>query len=677
MAAVQRNSKVKASVLEKIGSGQRDKLVKDIVEIEDFYRSQLLNKWSDIARWWKLYYAKREDHRASHEKWRANVFLPLPYQGVEARVAQLVDALTSADPMIQAEGVGDEDYEAARHGERLLEYSTRGMQLRKQLTTILRASSVQGTDFYKSVWREQAHAITVFPTKGEIEYFQSAIEDVVATGIAPPPDFTTDPEAFAKWREVINKSESKIKIPEPPTGGKKVIVKYRGPYIDRIPIDSLRFDPLIQEIQDQHCFIQRIVVPRQWLLERTGKGEQFPYDPAEVEKGLEGWDGRRLEDLQDEISQELGYTSGSVSDPYFEDGVELFEVWKPRSEFPFQIVLNRRSIINKRLGELPYMHGEVSITAIRNVLAPGYLLGISEFQEPEALFYEAIALRNLRLDAVTLATLPAFTKLREVGLPELQRRLSPGGIIDVGRPDAIKKLIDGYTVPSESYREIDAIKGEIDDTNATGPNVRGATSTIGRVSATESQGRLNQALTRMKLAAILIDEDMAPSVRQWLSLWYQFAPADLRVKVGGEGDGLITVNKSELIEAMQYDFRFRGATRALDRALTVQQLTQFGKDFKELLAPPELRALMKQTFETLGIRGVSKIITDKYTKILEVKFNQSLIAGAQTGPDGQPIAPQVPPSVPLGQANALAQEGGQGEVPPGAEGAPAEGGEQA
>ncbi len=651
---------------------QEAKLVREAEEAEIYYRGQLQEDWTKAVRHWKLYLAKREDHRGPNEKWRANVFVPYPYQGIEARVAQLVDSLTSADPMIQAEGVGDEDYEGARHGERLLEYTTRGNSFRKLLTSITRATGIQGTDWYKSVWAEKSHVITLFPTAGELKSFESAIKDALASGIGEPPDFTTDPEAFAEWRELVNKG-SKIRIPEPPYSGKQKLIKYRGPWIERIPYWDLRFDPLIQEVQDQHCFIHRVIKPVAWLEARTGSGPDKPFLPEAVADAMTGWDGTQLSEYQTEVAETMGITAGATSDPYFEDAVEIWEVTKLRERYPFQVILNRKRIINKTPAEMAFMHGENPITAVRNVLVPGYQLGISELQEPEALYYEANALRNLRLDAVTLAVLPVFAKLRDVGIPEIQRKISPGGMVDVSRPDAIKKLMEGY-VPQEAWREIDSIKADIDETNATGPNVRGATSQIGRVSATESQGRLNQALTRMKLAAVLIDEDMSPSIRQWLSLWYQFAPPDLRLKVGGEGDSLITVSKPELLEAMQYDYRFRGATRASDRALIVQQLTDFVEKFKDTLAPPEIRVAMKQIFETMGIRGVSKIVTDKYSKVMEMKFDQSLLAPpAQPGMEGQPGQPgmeggappepeaPIPPSLGLEEAAAMAgQEGGEG-----------------
>lgn len=658
---------------------EEDRLVREIVEAERFYVSQLQEGWNAETRYWKLYLAKREDHRGPNEKWRANVFLPYPYQGVEARVAQLVDSLTSADPMLQAEGVGDEDYESARHGERLLDYTTRGIQFPKLLTTIARAASIQGTDFYKSVWAERSHVITLFPTAGELESFDKAIQDVIASGVLPPPDFTMEPEKFAEWRKMVNDG-GKIKVPEPPYEGRRKLIKYRGPWIERIPSTDLRYDPLIQEVQDQHCFIHRVIKPASWVEARTGSGEDKPFDPEAVKDALTGWSGEQLNEFRTEQAELLGITSGSAQDPYFEDSVEIWEVWRLRERYPFLVILNQKRVINKRPAETPFVHGENSITAVRNVLVPGYLRGISELQQPEALYYEAIALRNLRLDAVTLATLPVFSKLRDVGVPEVQRKLVPGGMVDVSRPDAIKRLMDSQ-IPNEAYREIEAIKAEIDETNATGPNVRGATSTIGRVSATESQGRLNQSLTRMKLAAVLIDSDMSPSVRQWLALWYQFAPADLREQVGGMGDNLAAVDKSKLLEAMQYDYRFRGATRALDRALLTQQLNEFGDKWRDLLAPPELRALMKQVFETMGLKGVTRIVSDQYTKLLTMQFMAQLAQpqgqpGAQpgqpgaapAGPEGvPPVAegePPVPPSVPLAEAQAMTGQEGEMESTP-------------
>lgn len=614
------------------GDDQHDKIVRQIDEQERYLLEQLTPRFQNVVRWMRLFLADRDDPRGPDEKWRANVFVPYPYSGVETRVAVLSDIFNSADPLIQAEAVGDEDLEGANKIERLLNYQLRRIKWRKRILNGLRMMAIQGTEFFKVRWVTKAHQITVYSDPSQIEDFTKAMLDaMVATGVQnreDVPDPTGDPEGFEVWRQMVNSSGQKV--PEPPYSGKRWIKRYAGPSVDRVPLFDLRFDPLVDELEEQPIVIHRMVKPLRWLLSQTGDRPDQPYDPVAVARTMEATKAtntQRLSDQDQRIAEIMGITPLQAADPFYRDAVEILECYMPGGEWPFVVVLNRTGIINKRPSEMPYQHGMVPLVQIRNVQLSGFSLGISELQEPESLYYELNSIRSLRLDAVTLAALPVFQKLRELGLPEHVRKLRPGDIIPVHRTDAIKRLMEGQ-VPAEVFREPPEIKADIDETNATTGNMRGGPSTIGRVSATENQQRFNQALARMKSSAVQVEEDLDPAVEQSLGLWYQYGPPEVKLRVQGGPDAWVSITKEDIFESLEQDYAFRGATRAANRELQVQQMTTFGEKFMEKLYPWEVRSLMKLIWRTGGVPGASLVVSGKGDQLAMQDFQAAQAAQA-------------------------------------------------
>ena len=316
--------------------------------------------------------------------------------------------------------------------------------------------------------------------------------------------------------------------------------------------------------------------------------------------------------------------------PGSEDLVELLEVWnqtEPQSEVPYAVILGRNAVINKDK-QAPYQHGACTIGAIRNVMVPGHFFGVSDLAPSKALYEEANTHRSLRLDSVKLSTLPVFTRLNGQGVPELYNHLRPGGIMPVARHDLFKRLDLGNT-PAESYREMSEIKNDIDETNATGQNVRGGVATVGRVSATETQGRVTQALLRVKMVATLMSEDLHPYVKQMVSLWHERGDVEAMKNITGTSG--ITVTPGMLYEALGMDFRFRGPTRSLNREMQAQQISGYVKQFETWMIPEEMRAAMKLFLEAVGVRGVSRLVTDGGTTKLTAMWEAKMNAGQQQG----------------------------------------------
>lgn len=601
------------------GAPEHDRVVKGVEEQADFYREQLQDRWERMVKHWRLYLTDRVDNRSLEEKkWRAAIATNRPFTNVETKTAVLADIILSVDPMVQVEGVGDEDTEFAHRIERLCDYTLNHSQFRKKLPPSLRATSIQGTEYIKATWVKKAHTITIPFSKADVTAYSQILLDAVNAGAPPPPDPEAMPTEFELWRKVVNDAlgSKGIRVPDPPTPGAKQVVTYEGPWMGRLSAFDVWLDPLIDEMDEQTLVVHRVYKSRAWLEARVKDGT---YSKEAVAKCLENGDSLRFSDQDTQINEVLELPPFDGSDPGMRKPVELWECFRPQEEWKHLVILNRSGVINKHPEKMPYNHGSVPILPVRNVVLPGQLLGLSDLHPNEWLYYELTTLRNLRLDAVTLSVLPIFTRVREGGgLPDLKKYLSPGKILDVARQEAIQQLTK-MQVPAEAFQEPSELKEETDEGFGIGGNVRGQTATVGRVSATESQSRLNQALSRLKLHALTFENDWEPFLKQSISLWQQFGNEEVRARISGV-DPLLNYSGGDLERALVVDLRFRGATRAIAKDLVAQQLMMFGEKFAANMLPKEQRALMALIYQTLSLRNLDKVISSEGTADLDQAY---------------------------------------------------------
>lgn len=649
------------------GTGAHNIFVKDAEERFRFYREQRMSVVRDTLNFWDLYLTRRKEFRAKGEEWRANLAFPDAFANVEAKVANLLSVMLSADPVVQPEGVQDSSMETARSVERLIDYAYRKNAFPKWLTKVLRARAVAGTSFYKLTWMEQAHTVTFSRDPAAIARFEHAVAQAAAMpGIVPPPDWMTETAAFEQWRKLLNDGRN-AHIPAPPVDGPQRIIRYRGPKLHVLPITSVYLDPLIDEISEQNFLLHRVVKPVAWLEAKVKAGL---YDKAAVDYAMEGWDGRVKEDEESELAAKMGILtdSGGAADPYYNKAVELWELWQPGEEYPYTLILNRRAVINKKPEEMPFIHGEPTIGATRGVVVPGHFYGISDLQPPSDLFWEKRKLRNLRVDAVTLNVLPAYLKLKEVGLPEMMHKIRPGALIPVSRPDAISPLVRD-PLPPEAYREPADMDSDIADSMGVYASTKGAPATIGRVTGTEFQGRENRAQIRFKLDSLFLEEDLAPINRQIVAMFAQMGDDPLIVKVGGDPNPVLELDRATLMESMETQWRFRGPNKAINRDMQVQHLIMWVKTFGPNLTPVETRACATLVLDLLDIRGVSKLVSVDGTQQKQQEYDaQSQAAGLQQSSaiqQGEAAKVTVPPSVGPGAAAAMGAGANEmGPAPP-------------
>jgi hypothetical protein len=641
------------------GTGLHKAFVDEAINRFEFYREQRQPVITKSLEMYDLYLTRTREFRAKGEEWRANMGLPDALANVEAKVANLVGIMLSADPVVQPEGVTDQHMESARSVERMIDYTYRRNTFPKWLTKLLRARSVAGTVFYKLTWADQSHTVTLSRDDRAIASFQAAVDDVSRQpGIPPPPNWMTEPQAFEVWRTTVNDA-GRGRIPAMPLDGPQRIVRYRGPKLHILPLTSVYLDPLIDEVCEQNFILHRVVKPLKWLMDRMAQGL---YNPAAVAFALDGWDGQVVEQEEVELAAKLGILrdTGAAADPYYSKAVELWELWQPGTEYPYTLILNRRAVINKRPTEMPFLHGEPSIGATRGVVIPGHFYGISDLAPAADLFWEKRKLRNLRVDAVTLNVLPAYLKLREVGLPEMMHKIRPGALIPASRSDAISPLTRD-PLPPEAYREPADMDVDIADSMGVYASTKGQPAQIGRVTGTEFQGRENRAQIRFKLDSTFLEEDLAPLNRQIISMWAQMGDDPLTLKVGGPPHPTLEIPRTELMESLETQWRFRGPNKAINRDMQVQQLLLWTKQFGATLTPQEFRYAAKLILDLLDIRGASKLISAEGTaaKVSEYEAAAAVAAATQRAQlaAAQQQAVQVPPTANAAQTAAMEQGG--------------------
>lgn len=660
-----------------------DRWIADLVTEEMSLRTILTPIFTKHVQYWKMYLGQKTDRRDPlHEKWRAFVHVPYPFSGVETIVAAMTDILQSTDHVVQCVGVGLEDENFAAQLEKLFDYTFRKNKWNLTMDLMFREMCVQGTTIPKLVWAEKYNKVRARATVKDVKYFMESVMEAVRNGAPPPPK--GNPAAFELWRNDINLTRKfGVQIPAVPIIDTqyRAIKDYCGPLVTRTPLWDLRFDPLVENVQDQRRIIHRVVKTREWGMQQVRDGV---WDEAQFVRAMDGWDGQLFEQWQYDVAQMMGIEGvrNTSMRATFENMLEIWEVWSPFDTIKFAQVLNRQAVVNKNPDQHPFDHGMHVFHPIRNTPIPYQFLGYSELAPSERLYIEMDSLRELRIDALTLAVMPVFVKARVGGMSEQQMFLKPGLVIP-GDPNTIKPILNDQRLPPEAYREHDEIKRDIDETNATTNNVRGGSATVGRVSATESERRYNAALIRTKQRVLRIEEEMSEIPRQMCFLWYQFGDPEVIGRIVGDPrmSSLQTIDREKFLQVIDADVRFNTASKSMNKDMAVQQL----KDFIATIAPmqamtlPEIRAAAKRWLELQGQKAIDVIITSDGTDQLVAQqkaMQQQALAqaaatqgGANAGatPQAGPPAPPVADAAQTDQLLASGQGQGQGQPPPQAE----------
>lgn len=641
-----------------VGDTDHDQWIRRFTDIENYFREELSPWFDTFVDNWKLYLAQKEDKRKEGEEWRANVFVPYPFSGLETKVAAIMDLMNAADRYVQAEGVGPEDDDLASGPETLLDYTLRMNNFRTRIAgNVMRSAGIQGAECYQIAWRNNVVPVTFQPDLADLAELQEAIATAVEQGAPQPPSPVQNPAEFKLWAKMVTDSGKSAGKTVPDILSKQEVTLFKGPHLRRRNITEMRFDPRIEDWNEQPVIMARTVVDESYVRAMVKKGA---FDESQVAKALQGYGivgaeggDEQFQKWQSQVAEMLKIRGVPFANPLMSKPIEIFEVYEPKAVVKYAVVMNRKAVVNTQPDRMPYDHQECPVQIFRNHPIPGFAIGMSEFTQSKSLYKEMNALRSLRLDAVLISLLPVLLRQKSAGMPELRRLFKPGMVLDVENVQALQQL-NKHSLDPSAFREVFDIKTDIDETNSTPSHLRGGAATVGRVSATESQTRVSQAMVRMKDSLVRAEDEFNPIVKQPLFLWYQLGDPEVILQTSG-GKNPYKISKREIYESLSRDFRFRGASRAVNRELLAQQTMQFLKDFQANMAPVEVRTGMKKAAEYLGMRGVDQIIQDKFTDIAQKSWEQKMLGqAAPVDPSkpgmvpegGDPSAPQLPEGTP-------------------------------
>ena len=608
--------------------------INDFLDWRQWAVEALTDPFRDMVVDWQMFRNQRRDPRKKHESWRAFTCSPKPFKAAIVTAGQVWDIINAGDPPIQAVGVGQEDIGPARKVERLQEMTLNMNRWALRSYLIALEMSIQGVAPIKVTWRDKTMRVRD-NTAGIEQEFGQAMQTLGDLGESLP----QDPDEYERIRK---ERPGGIVLPPHPRRAFRDIVSFRGPAIERVSIFDLLLDPLEEEWSQQRRVAQRSVKPRGWVLARTGDSPEMPFDPAAVEMALNDMPEEQLNEWQADVAKVLGVERAGTGYPakHSPDLVELYEYFDPEDEEqPYKIILNRKAIINKERVS-PYGYNPIHLVRLHPI--PGLALGQSALRAPRELIREYQAMRDLQLDALTLATLPIFQTLNGLGIPDVAKLFRPGMTIPLPSANALSRLELGSVHP-DSWRGMDTIASEIDDVTATYSSTRGAPSTVGRVSAAEAHGRASSALLQHKVSAALFESDMRPAVSAIVACWYEHGDDETLIKAGGLGTEAYrnTISRDELLSVMDTDFQFRGPSRAINKEMQVQQLYQYVATFGQVLGPDRLLAIAQECYELLGFKNKEQVVPDEdIAKKQEEVAMQEAAAQQQAAMQAQQAQPQ-------------------------------------
>lgn len=629
------------------GEMDHDALIRLLIDVHDHWRQQLSTRFQEMASDTKLYLGYREDRRQAHEKWRSWSWLGDPFQQTETEANAWLEIMNSTDPSFAVEGVGVEDEWKARAIEREVDYILRGNKWIGLQASTYRVVSYQGMRVLKPGWKEIKYAPMRRPSKEELIKWDEALNEALKTGkVTSPPDPKSEPEEFQGWMQATQ--EIVPGFPDVPIPQPSEQIQYRGPWFTPVSNFDLVYDPFTENWPDHEIVFQRIVKPREWGEQQVKEGK---FDGEQFKKAArKGPEDNRLSQWDRQISSQIGLVQDD-NDPRWKNSDEYLEVWRPQDQkAPHLVILNRSAIVNTSTVH-PYWHRQLPYICIKNNPQPGHAIGIGSYAQLRRTFHDRLTFRDLLLDGLLLSVMPIFLKSRNMGMSEMQRFMQPGMILEVNDPNGFKPGWQGMPGFSELLRVGQELMNDQNTILSTGDNVRGQTSTVGRVSATESQQRLTQALVRHKQKAQRLEEEETPLLSQALELVYQFLPEDdpqmlaIRQAIVGEDERLATVapefTRETFAEKLAQNVRFRGATSKLNKELAAQQLKDIISMASQLqgaagiptpvMSPQEVRNALRRVFDLTAQKGINEVFTAEGDAAVAQMLQAHMIQ-AQTAP---------------------------------------------
>ena len=585
----------------------------------DSHRTSYYTKWQKFYKLYRSYIEKRKGD------WRSTVFVPYIFSTIEAIMPRMVASL----PKIGVEPVEEQDVEAAKGLERLMEYSANATDLDLELIKLYKQALKYGTGLGKTYYERRTVKIRG-PEK-------PAAQEVPATNADGSP-----------MMDINDKPMMMPQDPMPETGDTSERVIYEGPRSQWVDIFNFWVAPEAADLESARYTIERVFREVSYIKKLIDKGV-YRLPP-----------GMTLDDIvnpkdepADTRRQAIGETAATDST---RKAAEIWEIWTDDNRCI--TMMNRMAII--RVIENPYDHGMKPYFRTVDYLNEGEFWGMGEIESLEGLQDLENALVNQRIDNVRM-TMDQMMAVNVDNLEDLRDlRPRPGGVIRTTGdrdPREIVMALDTGDVTNSAFKEAEQIERLIERVSGVSAYQMGidtpsqADTATGMTTIVE-QGNTKFAL-KVTIAEILGIRTMA---RQWGSLLQQYSSAERFIRVlGPTGEYTFdSIQPDSLLGAVDYNVQIGASAHS---SSAEKELSMTLLQVMAGLTPQAVPELSKDVLIAFGKKNLSAYLGQQAQQagLEQSQMQQAMSPGApaQGMPPGQEMAapgPAAPPVQAPGQA---------------------------
>jgi len=464
-----------------------------------------------LDRSYKLYIADNSDRAKEIKSWQANVVVPYIHAVVETLKPRILDAR----PDFSVQGRNEDDQAKASKLQSLGDYTWEVSSGDKSAELLVSSCLIYGTGYLQVSWKKDERT-----------------------------------QEFLVSKDVSSKT-LKYK--------KKTRVFYDAPYMEWVDNYALWYDWRNINAESKQFWFKRLVLTNKEIERR------YPLlDKKRLKMALKGGAGdltdyaavkNQVKKAHEKITKGSDYRSASIDEqPYANADItmhEVFEWWRPFDD-RFAVMVNDVPVLKGGEIPIPYDFKESPFIPVQYLRIPGEFEGYGVpmiLENPQIMLN---MLKNQRLDAMTLNIHKMWIVNPLANINKNELVVKPFGIIYSSDPNGAREISSSDIKPS-AYREEEMLKSDMRYSSGVDDFSMGAGG--GSASATEVRHLRESTLERVRLFINHLGEAYSTVLRYWISMYRQFAPRKMIIRVLGEdGKALFPlIQKDDLMG--EFDFK--------------------------------------------------------------------------------------------------------------------------
>lgn len=276
------------------------------------------------------------------------------------------------------------------------------------------------------------------------------------------------------------------------------------------------------------------------------------------------------------------------------------------------IVAGEKEVPPLREQENLYRHGKKHLVAYRFIPDPRRFWGIGLCELLEDLQLELNAIRNQRMDNITLTMNKVLAMREDLLVDPSEAYSAPGNIIRIKREavslsEAIT-VIDIGTVDPASFSEENRIIGDMEGVSGVTSYIKGQDSSSLNDTATGITIVTEQGNVRINMHLTFFEKALAQHAEMDMQLNQQFMPDNKRIRITGKDGSFdwLTVSKNDI--AGQFDVIVQaGSTKPVNQQIQVKEAVEIYNQFKGD-SDVDQRKLKKIVLEAYGRKDADDLL---------------------------------------------------------------------